>query len=153
MKTCPFCETDEERLIFESKFSLALLDIYPVTRGHTLIIPKRHILKIEELTKDEIFDIFEVFNKVINALEKFLKPGGFNFGINIGEAGGQSIEHIHFHLIPRYRGDTEFTDGGIRKVTMNFIDFEKEDFKSKWIKNRLNENEIEKLREFLIKNI
>lgn len=149
MNFCPFCEREEERLIFESNFSFALLDIYPVTYGHTLIIPKRHILKIEDLTKDEVLDIFEVFKKVINALEKFLKPDGFNFGINIGEAGGQSIEHIHFHLIPRYKGDTEFPDGGIRKVTMNFIDFEKENLKFKWIKNRLNREEIEKIREFL----
>ncbi|MGB9843120.1 MAG: HIT family protein [Caldisericia bacterium] len=151
MNFCPFCVKDRERIIFESKLSFALLDIYPITYGHTLIIPKRHILKIEDLTKDEVLDIFEVFNKVKNALEKFLKPDGFNFGINIGEASGQSIEHIHFHLIPRYKGDTQFPDGGIRKVIMNFIDFEKEDFKSKWIKNRLNKEEIEKIREFLKK--
>ncbi|MBC7195023.1 MAG: HIT domain-containing protein, partial [Caldisericia bacterium] len=125
----------------------------PVTRGHTIIIPKRHILKIEELNKEEISDIFEVFNKVKNALEKFLKPDGFNFGINIGEAGGQSIEHIHFHIIPRYKGDTEFPDGGIRKVTMNFIDFDIVDLKSNWIKNRLTKEETERLKECLNKLI
>jgi len=68
---------------------------------------------------------------------------GFNFGLNLGEISGQSIEHIHFHLIPRYRGDKKFPDGGIRKVAMELTDFNLKDLKSKWIENRLNDEEIE----------
>lgn len=149
IETCPFCNLDKERLIFVNNFSYALLDIYPVTKGHTLIIPKRHILSIEELNKDEFFDLFDTFLKTKIALKKLLNPDGFNFGINIGEASGQSIEHIHFHLIPRYFGDTKFPDGGIRKVTMDFIDFNVYDLKERWIKNRLKEDEIKKLKEIL----
>ncbi|MDI6861458.1 MAG: HIT domain-containing protein [Caldisericia bacterium] len=146
---CPFCEPEKERVIFDSKFSYALLDIFPVTKGHTLIIPKRHILKVEELNHDEILDIFISFKHVKYALEKLLKPDGFNFGLNLGEASGQSIMHLHFHLIPRYFGDTKFIDGGIRKVVMNFIDFEIKELKSKWVENRLSNYEIEKLKELI----
>jgi len=87
--------------------------------------------------------------KVKFGLTKLLKPQGFNFGINMGEASGQSIEHIHFHLIPRYFGDTKFLDGGIRKVTMDFIDFEVKNLKEIWIKNRLTDDEIKILKEYL----
>lgn len=149
VRFCPFCERDNERVIFEGKASYALLDIYPVTKGHTLIIPRRHVLKLEDLNSDEILDIFDTFLKVKVALEKFLKPNGFNFGLNLGEASGQSIEHLHFHLIPRYLGDTKFIDGGIRKVTMDFLDFEVKDLKIKWSDNRLSSFEIEKLKELL----
>jgi len=76
---------------------------------------------------------------------------GFNFGLNLGEISGQSIEHIHFHLIPRYRGDKKFPDGGIRKVAMELTDFNLKDLKSKWIENRLNDEEIEKLKELIVK--
>lgn len=146
MSFCPFCEPEKERVIYENKFSFALLDIYPVTKGHTLIIPKRHILKLEDLKEEEILDIFESYKKVKDGLEKFLKPDGFNFGLNLGEASGQSIEHIHFHLIPRYLSDTKFPDGGIRKVTMDFLDFEIKNLKEVWIKNRLKEDEIKNLK-------
>ncbi len=146
MSFCPFCELERERVIFENKLSFALLDIYPVTKGHTLIIPKRHILKLEDLKEEEILDIFESYKKVKDGLEKVLNPEGFNFGLNLGEAAGQSIEHIHFHLIPRYSNDTKFPDGGIRKVTMDFLDFEIKNLKEVWINNRLSDEEIENLR-------
>lgn len=149
MNFCPFCELQDERVIFKNRSSFAILDIYPVTRGHTLIIPKRHILKLEDLNEDEILDVFDSYIKVKNGLEKFLKPDGFNFGLNLGEAAGQSIEHIHFHLIPRYWNDTKFPDGGIRKVTMDFLDFEIKNLKGEWINNRLSDEEIKKLREFI----
>jgi len=149
IKDCPFCNMDKERVIFENNFSYALLDIYPVTKGHTLIIPKKHILSIEEINQNEFLDLFETFLKVKIGITKFLNPDGFNFGINIGEASGQSIEHIHFHLIPRYFGDTKFPDGGIRKVTMDFIDFNISNLKEKWTKNRLKDDEIKELRKIL----
>lgn len=146
MNFCPFCVLEKERVIFENELSFALLDIYPVTKGHTLIIPKRHILKLEDLKVEEILDIFESYKKVKNGLEKFLKPEGFNFGLNLGEVAGQSIEHIHFHLIPRYQDDTKFPDGGIRKVTMDFLDIEMKNLKDFWINNRLSNEDVENLR-------
>jgi len=148
---CPFCNLNKDRVIFENVHSYALLDIFPVTKGHTLIIPKRHILKLEDLNNEEILDIFETFKKVKNGIEKFFNAMGFNFGLNLGEISGQSIEHIHFHLIPRYRGDKKFPDGGIRKVAMELTDFNLKDLKSKWIENRLNDEEIEKLKELIVK--
>lgn len=149
MNDCPFCNLDKERIIFENNLSYALLDIYPVTRGHTLIIPKRHILLIEDITQKEFLDLFETTIKVKSGLTKFLNPQGFNFGLNLGEVSGQSIDHIHFHLIPRYKNDTSFIDGGIRKVTIDFTNFNNLDLKSKWIKNRLDKEEIKKLIEII----
>lgn len=146
MNFCPFCEPEDERVIFKNRFSFALLDIYPVTRGHTLIIPKRHVLKLEDLKEEEILDIFDSFRVVKLGIEKVLKPDGFNFGLNLGEASGQSIEHIHFHLVPRYFNDTKFPDGGIRKVTMDFLDFEIKNLKEVWINNRLSDEEIKNLK-------
>ncbi|MCX8095380.1 MAG: HIT domain-containing protein [Caldisericia bacterium] len=151
MNFCPFCEPENERVIFKNKFSFALLDIFPVTKGHTLIIPNRHVLKLEDLNDEEILNIFETYKKVKIGIEIVLKASGFNFGLNLGEVAGQSIEHIHFHLIPRYIGDTSFPDGGIRKVTMNLIDFIVKNLKEVWVKNRLSNNEIEKLKEVLNK--
>lgn len=149
IKNCPFCNLDKERVIFENNFSYALLDIYPVTKGHTLIIPKRHILSIEEIKENEFLDLFDTFLRIKTGLNKILNPDGFNFGINIEKASGQSIEHIHFHLIPRYFGDTKFIDGGIRKVTMDFIDSNIHYLKERWLKNRLKDNEIKELRKIL----
>ena len=68
---CPFCNLDKDRVIFENVHSYALLDIFPVTKGHTLIIPKKHILKLENLNNEEVLDIFETFKKVKNGIEKF----------------------------------------------------------------------------------
>lgn len=150
--SCPFCILDEERVIFKNKSSYALLDIFPVSKGHTLIIPKRHILNLDELTNDEVVDFFETIIKVKKALDKILKPDGFNIGINLGETSGQTIEHIHIHLIPRYKKDTKFPFGGIRKVVLDFIDFEVSDLKNRWIKNRLRKEEIKILKDYLKNN-
>lgn len=146
---CPFCKLDKERIIFENIYSYSLLDIYPVTKGHTLVIPKRHLLSIDEINQEEFINIFETVIKVKRGLIKFLNPDGFNFGINLGETSGQTIEHIHFHLIPRYKNDTMFIDGGIRKVTMDFTNINTLDLKSKWINNRLSNEEIRKLAEII----
>lgn len=148
---CLFCNLDKERIIFENIYSYALLDIYPVTKGHTLVIPKRHLLSIDEINQDEFINILETVIKVKRGLIKFLNPDGFNFGINLGEAAGQSIKHIHFHLIPRYKNDTLSVCGGIRKVTMDITNINTLDLKSKWIDNRLSNEEIRTLKEIINK--
>lgn len=149
LENCPFCKLDKKRVINEREFSYALLDIYPVSKGHTLIIPKRHVLNIEDLNKKEIIDLFENLIKVKEALKNYFKCDGFNIGINLGEVSGQTIEHIHIHLIPRYKNDTNFPFGGVRKVVLDFLDFDKEKLKEKLLKNSLKEEEIEKLRNYI----
>ncbi len=146
---CPFCQIDKKRVIYKGKFSFALLDIYPVSKGHTLIIPERHILNIEELKVDEILDLYETLIKVKKGLNSFFNCDGFNIGINLGEVSGQTIEHIHIHLIPRYKNDTNFPFGGVRKVVLDFPHFDKNFLKDRFFKNSLTEKEIEELKNYI----
>lgn len=114
---CPFCNPDSEReLIVESATVYAIYDKFPVNNGHALIIPKKHCSDYFDLTfKEQSACIFMV-NKVKEILEKQFKPDGFNIGININETAGQTVSHVHIHLIPRYKGDVENPRGGVRGV-------------------------------------
>ena len=91
-------------------------DTYAVSPGHTLIIPRRHVASFFDLTPYEINACMELVNEERNALDEELKPDGYNIGVNVGPAAGQSILHAHIHLIPRYKGDVENPQGGVRHV-------------------------------------
>ena len=113
---CIFCNLDKNQILFENELALAFFDAMPVSKGHTLIIPKRHSENYFELTKEEISAMFELSLKVKEYLDKEYHPDGYNVGFNVREAGGQSVIHTHMHVIPRYKGDVEHPRGGIRKV-------------------------------------
>ena len=113
---CIFCNINKEDIIFENDLAVAFFDSYPVSNGHTLIIPKRHCSNYFEMTKEEMAAIFELSRKVKEYLDKTYHPDGYNIGFNVKEAGGQSVMHTHMHIIPRYKGDTENPRGGIRKI-------------------------------------
>lgn len=114
---CPFCNLSENiKLITETATTVAFLDSFPVNQGHTLIVPKRHIANYFELTVHEQRALFLVINHCKKIIEKQYHPDGFNVGVNVGEAAGQSISHVHIHLIPRYKGDVENPRGGVRGV-------------------------------------
>ena len=113
---CIFCNINKEEIIFENDLAVAFFDNYPVSNGHTLIIPKRHCSNYFEMTKEEIAAIFELSRKVKEYLDKTYHPDGYNIGFNVKEAGGQSVMHTHMHIIPRYKGDAENPRGGIRKI-------------------------------------
>ena len=81
-----------------------------------LIIPKKHAENLFELTQEELSVLFEIIKEAKEYLEKEYKPDGFNIGVNQGEAGGQTIFHLHIHIIPRYKGDMEEPEGGVRGV-------------------------------------
>ena len=116
-KKCPFCELPANReIIAENKTALAFYDGFPVTQGHTLIIPKRHVANYFDLQQEELGNIQELSFTCRNILKEKYNPQGFNLGVNIGEAAGQSIFHCHVHLIPRYTGDTQNPRGGVRGV-------------------------------------
>ena len=100
----------------ESDFSIAIFDSFPVSVGHTLIIPKRHSETYFDLTKEEIADMFLLSQKVKEYLDEQFQPDGFNVGFNCKEAGGQTVMHTHMHIIPRYKGDVDNPRGGVRKV-------------------------------------
>lgn len=113
--SCPFCNLDRI-IITESESSFAIFDGFPVSKGHALIIPKNHCANYFELSFKEQYDCMALLNEVKMIIQKKFNPDGFNVGININEAAGQTIPHVHIHLIPRYVGDVEKPAGGIRGV-------------------------------------
>ena len=118
MNDCPFCNINNAKddIVWESKHSIAILDRYPVSTGHTLVIPKRHIKSYFDLTQDEVDELWDSVKNVKETLDYMYEPDGYNIGINIGEAAGQTIPHCHIHVIPRYNGDVEDPLGGVRSV-------------------------------------
>ncbi|MCF8305466.1 MAG: HIT family protein [Ignavibacteriales bacterium] len=117
---CPFCNPDSDRdLIVESATAYAIYDKFPVNDGHTLIIPKKHCSDYFDLTFKEQAACIFMLNKVKEIVSKKFNPDGFNIGINIGEKAGQTVKHVHIHLIPRYDGDIEEPRGGVRGVIPN----------------------------------
>ena len=100
----------------ESKDSLAILDGFPLTDGHTLVIPKRHVLSVFELPQQQLNDQAAVVAKVRQVLKAKYQPDGFNVGVNDGLAAGQTIAHAHVHVIPRRKGDVPDPRGGIRWI-------------------------------------
>lgn len=116
-KPCPFCKIPADReIIAENRTALAFYDGFPVTPGHTLIIPKRHVAGYFDLHQEELGSINELQFVCRNILQKKYNPQGFNLGVNVGEAAGQTIFHCHIHLIPRYTGDVANPRGGVRGV-------------------------------------
>lgn len=114
---CPFCKVESEReIIASSLLSVAFYDGFPVSPGHALIIPKRHVSSFFDLSKEERQDLLNLADSVKRILEERYHPDGYNIGINVGEAAGQSIFHVHMHLIPRYQGDVPSPRGGVRGV-------------------------------------
>lgn len=112
---CPFCNL-KEQILFENEFALAFFDNFPVSKGHTLVIPKRHVETYFDLSSQEIESIFELSKEVKEYLDNLYHPDGYNVGFNVLPAGGQSVMHAHLHIIPRYNGDSEHPRGGIRKI-------------------------------------
>lgn len=116
-KVCPFCAIEDSReIIAESELSLAFYDGYPVSPGHALIIPKRHVSSFFDLSEEERLDMLKLADQVKKILDNKFHPDGYNIGVNVGESAGQSVFHVHMHIIPRYTGDVENPKGGVRGV-------------------------------------
>jgi diadenosine tetraphosphate (Ap4A) HIT family hydrolase len=114
---CPFCNPDSNsELILESATAYAIFDKFPVNQGHALIIPKKHISDYFQLTFKEQSACWFMLNAVKDIIIEKFHPDGFNIGINVQEAAGQTISHVHIHLIPRYKGDVLEPRGGVRSV-------------------------------------
>ena len=114
-KDCVFCNTDL-KLIKQSKLSLAFYDRYPVSEGHILIIPKDHYETYFDLPVEVRNDMLVLLDAMKLKLDTELKPSGYNIGINSGASAGQTVFHCHIHLIPRYNGDMDSPEGGVRGV-------------------------------------
>jgi len=113
---CPFCNADQSNVLLANEHATAFLDGFPVTPGHSLIVPKRHIASFFEATKEEQAAMFDLVAEMRELLLAERTPDGFNVGINDGAAAGQTVMHLHIHLIPRYAGDTEDPRGGVRWI-------------------------------------
>lgn len=113
---CPFCCIPEQNIIAENNVCIAFRDIYPVSTGHTLIVPKRHVSDFFELSDDEMLSMLSLLKVVKANLDSELHPEGYNVGVNVGKVAGQSVFHVHMHLIPRYSGDMDNPKGGVRGV-------------------------------------
>lgn len=117
---CPFCKPEFGReIILGNELCYCVYDKYPVSKGHALIIPKRHCSDYFELTNEEQASCWQMVNKLRTVVSEKYNPDGFNIGINVNEAAGQTIPHVHIHLIPRYEGDVAEPEGGVRGVIPN----------------------------------
>ncbi|OGW54849.1 MAG: HIT family hydrolase [Nitrospirae bacterium RBG_13_43_8] len=113
---CHFCAFDSSRILATNKHAVAVYDGFPISPGHTLIIPKRHIVTLFETTAEELMALFNLLSDAHEQLIQKQNPDGFNIGINDGIAAGQTVMHLHIHLIPRYAGDMPDPRGGIRLI-------------------------------------
>jgi len=116
IKECPFCSLPQDRVIDSNELGLVIRDGFPISPGHTLIIPKRHVGSFFEITKAERDTLLELLGEAKKVIDRELKPTGFNIGINDGPAAGQTVPHLHIHLIPRFKDDQEDPRGGIRWI-------------------------------------
>jgi diadenosine tetraphosphate (Ap4A) HIT family hydrolase len=113
--TCVFCASERERVL-DGALVYAVRDAYPVARGHTLVISKRHVATYFEASTDERAAIWAAVEQVKAELDATLEPDGYNVGFNAGLAAGQTIMHLHVHVIPRVVGDVDDPRGGVRGV-------------------------------------
>jgi len=113
---CPFCCLEKSRIILENEFAAALPDGYPIADGHTLVVPKRHVASLFELSEEEQAAVWTLVAQVRGKLVAEIRPDGFNVGLNEGAAAGQTVMHAHVHVIPRRRGDTDDPRGGVRWI-------------------------------------
>ena len=123
--SCIFCDYFKSgNYIIKNELAFAIFDKYPVNNGHVLIIPKRHYAGYFDATPNEIMAFDDLIRQVKILLDDELKPDGYNIGINIGESAGQTIFHLHIHVIPRYSGDVDNPRGGIRKFKKPFVEYD-----------------------------
>lgn len=121
--TCPFCTLSESRVLFRNDAAVAVRDAYPLTQGHTLVIPLRHVASFFDATARERDAMLTLLDQAKHQLQSEFAPAGYNIGINDGAAAGQTIGHLHIHLIPRYPDDHPDPRGGVRWVMPDKADY------------------------------
>ena len=116
---CRNSQTSEELIVGEGKTSFVLVNRYPYTGGHLMVVPLRHLSRIEDILPEERMELFTLVELSIRVLKEAMNPEGFNIGINLGKAGGAGIDdHLHIHVVPRWVSDTNFMGviGGVRVI-------------------------------------
>lgn len=113
---CPFCSITKDRILLENDSGFIISDGFPVSPGHSLIIPRDHYADFFEIPEIVRTDLFRLVDEGKRMLGSSLDPDGYNIGINSGLAAGQTVQHLHIHLIPRFSGDQEDPRGGVRWI-------------------------------------
>jgi diadenosine tetraphosphate (Ap4A) HIT family hydrolase len=113
---CPFCRLEKSRIRLENDCAVAFRDAFPLTDGHMLVVPKRHVASLFSLPDEEQASLWRLVAQVRGKLASELQPDGFNVGVNDGPAAGQTVLHAHVHVIPRRVGDVVDPRGGVRWV-------------------------------------
>lgn len=116
ISACPFCTLPADRIVASNDLALVVRDGFPISPGHTLVIPKRHFGSFFEATVEERDAMLTLLDQARRDIGGELAPDGFNIGINDGPAAGQTVPHLHLHLIPRFEGDVADPRGGVRWV-------------------------------------
>jgi len=102
-------DDDKHLIVWRGKYCFVIMNLYPYNSGHLLVVPNRQAARFEDLTPEEMADIMATSQRAMKALDKVMKPQGYNFGANFGRVSGAGIEnHVHFHIVPRWNGDTNF---------------------------------------------
>ena len=114
--TCPFCNPSADEIVAKNDLCYARWDGYPVSTGHLLVIPFRHVADYFSLTAEEKHAVLALVDECKEVIEENLSPAGYNIGFNVGTAAGQTVMHCHCHVIPRYVGDVRDPKGGVRGV-------------------------------------
>ena len=112
---CLFCK-DPRGVSIQHELAYSARDSYPASPGHTVVIPRRHVSSFFDLTPEEVAACMGLIKEEKIRIDEEFNPDGYNVGVNVGPAAGQSIFHVHIHIIPRYKGDVENPQGGIRHV-------------------------------------
>lgn len=120
---CPFCNLSDKRIIQSNDLTLAIWDGFPISPGHALILPKRHFCSVFDATQYEVSSLIRLVKSIKYVLQEKFNPDGYNIGINDGYAAGQTISHLHIHLIPRYNGDSPDPKGGVRWIFPDKADY------------------------------
>jgi diadenosine tetraphosphate (Ap4A) HIT family hydrolase len=121
--SCVFCCLPLERIVAQNDLAIVIRDGFPVSPGHTLVIPRRHVASYFETTAEERLAMFELLEDAKRDLGNEFAPAAFNIGINDGQAAGQTVMHLHMHLIPRYAGDMQDPRGGVRWIFPGKADY------------------------------
>jgi diadenosine tetraphosphate (Ap4A) HIT family hydrolase len=120
---CPFCSVGPGRVVAETRLTLTLRDGFPVSPGHTPIVPRRHFASLLDADDGEAAEIWQAIRLATVDLGRTYRPDGFNLGVNIGAASGQTVMHLHVHPIPRHAGDQADPRGGIRRIFPELADY------------------------------
>jgi diadenosine tetraphosphate (Ap4A) HIT family hydrolase len=122
-RECVFCTLTDARIILANEHAIVIRDGFPISPGHTLVIPRRHVASFFQITAEERVCLLELLDDSKKLIDEELSPDSYNIGINDGTSAGQTVPHLHIHLIPRYAGDREDPRGGVRWVIPEKADY------------------------------